>query len=99
MGHQLPPPVYDVCMRSGVQPDLALPANRGLAIWNAERPLVWIALSSGLAGIWLASHYPVWPWAMLAAFAVGSVAFWRYSASWLVVLPALLPLVGFAPWT
>jgi len=94
-----PPPVYDVSMRYGVQQDHAIPVNRGSATWNADWSLVVLASSSGSAGLWLALHYPLWPWAISAAFAAGCLVFWRYPASWLVVVPALLPLIGFAPWT
>ena len=86
-------------MRYGVQPDQAIPVDRASPAWSLDRLLASIAASSGLAGVWLALHYPVWPWAMAAAFVVACVAFWKYPSSWLVVLPALLPLIGFAPWT
>src|SRR5678816_902625 len=93
------PPVYDGSMRYGVQQDHAIPVNRGSATRNADWPLVVLASSSGLTGLWLALHYPLGPWAMTTAFAAGCLVFWRYPASWLVVVPALLPLIGFAPWT
>ena len=86
-------------MRYGVQHDRAVPVTRGSGTRNADWSLVVLALASGLAGLWLALHYPVWPWAMSAAFAVACAAFWRYPAPWPVVLPAVLPLIGFAPWT
>ena len=86
-------------MRYGVQQDHAIPVNRGSAARNAVWPLVVLASSSGLTGLWLAWHYPLGPWAMTTAFAAACFVFWRYPASWLVVVPALLPLIGFAPWT
>jgi hypothetical protein len=58
-----------------------------------------IALLCGAAGLALAMHYPVAPWVALLAFVVASVAFFRWPDSWLFVVPALLPVVGFAPWT
>lgn len=63
-------------------------------------------LLSGLWGIGIACigfaismHYPVAQPIVSVAFAVAAVLFFLVPVAWLVVLPALLPLVGFAPWT
>jgi len=57
------------------------------------------AASCGALGAILCWNYPIAPLAMLVAFAAWSVAvFWR-PWLWLVVIPAVIPLVGFAPWS
>jgi hypothetical protein len=57
------------------------------------------ALSCAAVGAILCWNYPIAPIAMLAAFAAWSVAvFWK-PALWLAVVPAVVPLIGFAPWT
>lgn len=68
--------------------------------------LPWRSCGSGLlaalalgAGVALASHHPVAPWAVLPCFlAWCAVVAWR-PALWLFVLPAALPALNFAPWT
>ena len=57
------------------------------------------ALASGMAGLILAWHYPLMAWAASALFITASVVFGLYPATWLVALPALLPIIGLAPWT
>lgn len=86
-------------MPYGVQSDPAVALDRAFAARSADWRWVMLAAASGLAGFWLALHYPVWPWAMSATFAAACVVFWAYPAVWLVVVPALLPLIGLAPWT
>ncbi len=69
---------------------------------RARRPAVWaavLALACGLAALTLALHYPLLPGAMSAVVLVGGVAFFAQPAMWLLLLPALLPLIGLAPWT
>lgn len=57
------------------------------------------AASCGALGAILCWNYPIAPVAMLVAFAAWSVAvFWR-PWLWLVVVPAIVPLIGFASWT
>lgn len=60
--------------------------------------LVASALCAGL-GAFLCWHYPIAPGAVLAAFVLWSVVVFVRPTSWLVVVPALIPLLGFAPWT
>lgn len=62
--------------------------------WRFAAP----TLLAGLAGLGLASHFPLLPWAMSAAFIVACALFWAYPRPWLIVF-AVLPLVGLAPWT
>ncbi|HET7031494.1 MAG TPA: hypothetical protein VFJ48_00105, partial [Casimicrobiaceae bacterium] len=50
-------------------------------------------------GVVLAWHYPIAPAAALAAFVVWSLIVFVRPVAWLAVIPALTPLLGFAPWT
>jgi hypothetical protein len=73
------------------RPPSALPR---VAWWPAL-----VALACGGAGLLLASHYPIAPLVMVALFvAVAAFAYARPFA-WPIVVPALLPLIGLAPWT
>ena len=57
------------------------------------------AASCATLGAILCWNYPIAPLAVLVAFAAWAVAvFWR-PWLWLVVVPASIPLIGFAPWT
>jgi len=60
-----------------------------------------ILLSTVVAcvGMTLAWHYPLSGLAAAVAFLVASAAFFTWPVAWICVLPALLPVVGFAPWT
>lgn len=62
-------------------------------------PSAAMALICLLAVVSLAWHYPLGPiWALTGvAIAVGAAA--MYPLAWLVLVPALLPVIGFAPWT
>lgn len=69
---------------------------------RAHRPAVLaavLAVACGLAALTLALHYPLLPVAMCALVLIGAVAFFVQPAIWLLLLPALLPLIGLAPWT
>lgn len=62
---------------------------------------VWllVAVGSFLAGASLAWNHPLWPMAALALFWFWClVAAWR-PGIWLLVVPSLLPLMNFSPWT
>lgn len=58
-----------------------------------------VALASGATGLALAVNHPA------GSFAAGSIAllcwiaFFSWQHLWLIALPALLPVLGFAPWT
>jgi hypothetical protein len=58
-----------------------------------------LALASGGAGLALALHYPVLPSLAITLFVLAGAVFYRWPDAWLVAVPALLPLIGFAPWT
>ncbi|MCA0240625.1 MAG: hypothetical protein LCI02_07160 [Proteobacteria bacterium] len=73
---------------------------------RVQRRLGWAAATSLLvaagciaAGLWLALRYPLSPPLAPALFALACVAFGVWPGAWLVVLPAALPVIGFAPWT
>nr|WP_315240273.1 hypothetical protein [uncultured Albidiferax sp.] len=57
------------------------------------------ALVLAALGMFLVLHYPVAPWVASLLFVVCCVAFFVWPDSWLIAVPLLLPLVGFAPWT
>ena len=58
-----------------------------------------LAAACGLAGMALAWHHPLGPALAVALFvAVAGLGFVR-PAAWLVVVPALLPVIGLAPWS
>lgn len=57
------------------------------------------ALLLGVLGLLMVLHYPVAPWAVSLVFVACCVAFFYWPDSWLVAVPLLLPLIGFAPWT
>ena len=58
-----------------------------------------LPLSSAHCSAEYCVHYPIAPAAMTSAFVLWSLsAFWRPSL-WLAVVPALIPLIGFASWT
>ena len=55
---------------------------------------------SASAGLVLAVNYPIGPAPWVAAlFVVVLACAYAWPNAWLVALPALLPIVGFAPWT
>lgn len=76
---------------------------------SSERPIAqryslhWlaglVALACGAAGLALALHYPLAQPGMAGLFAGGIALFYIWPNGWLVAMPALLPLIGFAPWT
>ena len=57
------------------------------------------ALALAALGMFLVLHYPVAPWAVSLVFVACCVAFFVWPDSWLIAVPLLLPLIGFAPWT
>lgn len=58
-----------------------------------------VTLLTGAAGIVLVMHYPLGAKGIAVAMLVGFVACYMRPDFWLQALPALLPIVGFAPWT
>lgn len=59
---------------------------------------LWVLVLAAL-GMFLVLHYPVAPWAVSLVFVACCVVFFVWPDSWLIAVPLLLPLVGFAPWT
>src|SRR4051812_9548962 len=57
------------------------------------------ALASCTAGLFLASHHPLWPVAMAVLFTVCVAVFTRWPGLWALALPAALPVLNFSPWT
>ncbi|MBS0446990.1 MAG: hypothetical protein JSR59_13690 [Proteobacteria bacterium] len=70
---------------------------------NALPRLAWgpalIAFGCGAGGLALAAHYPLQPFAALALFVLATLVAYRYPNAWPLAVPALLPVIGFAPWT
>jgi hypothetical protein len=57
------------------------------------------SLGSAAVGALLAWHYPIAPAVAVALFVTWVAANCRWPFVWLVVIPALLPISGFATWT
>jgi hypothetical protein len=51
------------------------------------------------AGLLLAAHYPLSAPSAMLVFVLAVVACWLRPRAWIVLVPALLPVIGFAPWT
>lgn len=86
--------------------DTALQSSRLGFRSNAKPRGVRIRWSLGLWALVLAAlgafmvlHYPVAPWAASLVFIACCIAFFIWPDSWLITVPMLLPLIGFAPWT
>lgn len=58
-----------------------------------------LALLLGVAGVVLAMHYPIAPAWITSLFVVACSIIFVWPHMWIVALPVLLPVVGFAPWT
>ena len=58
-----------------------------------------VALVCAGAAMWLAALHPIAPHAAVAGVLVWSGAVWRWPWIWLAVLPMLLPVANFSPWT
>lgn len=58
-----------------------------------------IALAALTAGLFIAAHHPLLPVALAASCVIMLVICFRFDHVWLLLLPALLPLVDLAPWT
>jgi hypothetical protein len=58
-----------------------------------------IALAALAAALFLATHHPLAPWAMMTACIATFLICLRFDHAWLLLLPALLPIVDLAPWT
>lgn len=60
---------------------------------------VLVALGAAACGLALAVHYPLGPIVMVGLFAVSAAVFFAQPHAWLMAVPALLPVIGLAPWT
>lgn len=58
-----------------------------------------IALAALAAGLFLAAHHPLSPTAAMAGCLMAAILCMRLDRAWLLLLPALLPIVDLAPWT
>lgn len=58
-----------------------------------------VALLAAVIGLTLATHYPLAPTVGVACVLVFWIAIYVRPDLWLLVLPALLPVIGFAPWS
>lgn len=62
-------------------------------------PAAVLAVLAAATGLLVAWHYPLLPPVMAGLFALCCAGFFVWPGSWLVAVPALLPLIGLAPWT
>lgn len=67
--------------------------------WAAAAWAMLLAVGSATTGLALAWHYPIAPAWMCLLFAATAVASTCWPRAWLIGVPALLPVIGFAPWT
>jgi hypothetical protein len=58
-----------------------------------------ISLTALAAGLFIAAHHPLSPWAMMAGCLIALALCARFDHAWLLLLPALLPIIDLAPWT
>jgi hypothetical protein len=58
-----------------------------------------IALCAFASGVWIAVRYPLARPAAPVAFVAWTAIGWRFPRAWLVVVPATLPILGFASWS
>jgi len=58
-----------------------------------------LGLISGLIGLSLALHHPLAPWSAAGLVILSALMVFMRPNLWLITLPALLPIVAFAPWT
>lgn len=58
-----------------------------------------LALMAGVAALWLAWHYPLGGALAICVLLALGAAMVRWPWLWLVLVPAALPLIGWAPWT
>lgn len=87
---------------SAVDPAAApsLQRRRGRARWGlGELAALLVGGLCAAAGLWLAQQYPLAPPWALPVFVAASALFGLLPGLWLVLVPALLPLIGLAPWT
>ena len=65
-------------------------------------PPVWRWGAAGvllLAVVWFVADFPVARLLLAAGFCVYALLLWKVPDSWMLVLPAALPVLDFAPWS
>ncbi len=70
------------------------PDARGPHLVSAAVALACLAL-----GGWLVAHHPLAPTLVTVAFLLWSAIVFLRPIAWLFIVPALLPIIDFAPWT
>ena len=95
------PPIHEPVMAIKDGADAVLPAlsTRHRPARAGALPTAMLALLCASAGLALAHHHPLAPWAAPLLFGAAAAAFGRWPRAWPLVLPALLPIIGLAPWT
>lgn len=58
-----------------------------------------LAFGCGVVGLTISLHYPVAQPLMAGLVVVFITLFYIWPSSWLVLVPTMLPVIGFAPWT
>ena len=58
-----------------------------------------IAVIASIVLIWKLVDYPLNPLPLTAGLLIFAVLLYKYPQSWLIALPALLPVLDFSPWT
>jgi hypothetical protein len=58
-----------------------------------------IAVLATLVALWLATRYPIHPLLASGLFVLWAGVCYRYPDAWLALVPAVMPVMGFAPWT
>ena len=74
-------------------------ARRALGAWALGAPAAALASAAICAGLFVAAHHPIHAPLAVAAFVLWVVIAVCAPNCWLFVLPALLPVANFAPWT
>jgi hypothetical protein len=58
-----------------------------------------VAAACLAAGLFLAFHHPLAPGVLAVGTVLWAATVWRWPFAWLLVVPALLPVLNFLPWT
>ncbi|MBL8422984.1 MAG: hypothetical protein JNK06_05735 [Candidatus Accumulibacter phosphatis] len=58
-----------------------------------------VSLAALMLGVLLAAHHPIRQPLPLVLFAAAAIATYRWPSAWLIALPILMPVIGFAPWS
>ncbi len=77
----------------------AVASNEPLALARRGGLSGIVAIACGSGGLALALNYPLAPWLATALFCFGVALSFARPDAWLIAVPALLPIIAFAPWT